>query len=275
MLIYEMRVLKLLFWLLVLAQLSGCASPAQRMDERAADLGYRRVVVQGDGFSHVAYIKEGRATPNSALQLHVYLEGDGTPWMRKRVAAVDPTPCNHLMLDLMSLDPAPSLYLGRPCYHGLNKAKLCTPDVWTDGRYSEAVVASMSTALDRLSADYQTLVLLGYSGGGTLAMLMAERQPKTETVITVAANLDTERWAELHKQQPLAGSLNPATRPPLSPRVRQMHFAGGRDDNVPPTLVRDAIAQQQGATFKVFPKQDHSCCWRDVWKELLGELAAD
>jgi hypothetical protein len=262
-----------LFWLLVVAQISGCASPSQRIDDRAADLGYQRVVVRGDGFSHVAYIKNGRVTPNSAL--HVYLEGDGTPWVRKRVAAADPTPRTPLMLELMLLDPAPSLYLGRPCYHGLNKAKACTPDMWTDKRYSEAVVASMSAALDRLSVDYQALVLLGHSGGGALAMLLAERQPKTEIVITVAANLDTERWAALHKQQPLTGSLNPATRPPLPPRIRQMHFAGGRDDNVPPTLVRDAIAQQQGATFRVFPKQDHSCCWRDVWKEILGGLAAD
>lgn len=265
--------MRLLLLLLVVAQISGCASPAQRIDDRAVDLGYRRVVVRGDGFSHVAYIKNGRATPNSAL--HVYLEGDGTPWARKRVAASDPTPRKPLMLEFMLLDPAPSIYLGRPCYHGLNKVKACTPEMWTDKRYSEAVVASMSAALDRLSVDYQALVLLGHSGGGTLAMLLAERQPKTETVITVAANLDTERWAALHKQQPLTGSLNPATRPPLPVQIRQMHFAGAEDDNVPPMLVRDAIAQQQGATFKVFPKQDHSCCWRDVWKEILGGLAAD
>jgi dienelactone hydrolase len=133
----------------------------------------------------------------------------------------------------------------------------------------------MSAALDRLSKDYQALVLLGYSGGGTLAMLIAERQPKTGTVITVAANLDTERWVALHKQQPLSGSLNPASRQPLPPNILQLHFAGGRDDNVPPSLVRDAIAQQQGATFKIYPKQDHGCCWRDVWKEILGELTAD
>jgi pimeloyl-ACP methyl ester carboxylesterase len=267
------RAICLLILLTFTLQISGCANPAQRLDARATELGYRRVVVRGDGFSHVAYIKNGRATPNSAL--HVYLEGDGTPWVHKRVAAADPTPRTPLMLELMLLDPAPSLYLGRPCYHGLNKAKACTPDMWTDKRYSEAVVASMSAALDRLSGDYQALVLLGYSGGGTLAMLLAERQPKTETVITVAANLDTERWAALHKQQPLSGSLNPATRPPLPSRIRQMHFAGAQDDNVPPMLVRDAIAQQQEAIFKVFPKQDHSCCWRDVWKGILGGLAAD
>ncbi len=270
--INALRALWPVFWALLIAQLSGCASPSQRIDEQAADLGYQKVVVHGDGYDHVAYIKSGRAAPNSAL--HVYLEGDGTPWVHKRVAAADPTPRTPLMFDLMSLDPAPCLYLGRPCYYGLNKAKACSPDLWTDRRYSEAVVASMSAALDRLSGDYPALVLLGYSGGGTLAMLLAERQPRTETVITVAANLDPVRWAALHKQQPLWGSLNPAMRPPLPRHVRQMHFAGAEDDNVPPTLVRDAIAQQ-GAEFKIVPNQDHSCCWQKVWADILAELSAN
>lgn len=269
---YAARALRPFFWGLLIAQTAGCAGPAQRMEERADELGYRRLVVQGDGYSHVAYLKEGRETAGSAL--HVYLEGDGTPWVRKRVAAADPTPRRPLMLELMSLDPAPSLYLGRPCYHGMSQDKACTPDMWTDKRYSEAVVASMSAALDRLSADRRALILLGYSGGGTLAMLIAERQPKAEAVVTVAANLDTDRWAGLHQYRALSGSLNPAGRQPLPPRIRQMHYAGGRDDNVPPVLVSDAI-KQQGAVFKVFPGQDHSCCWREVWPEILGGLAAD
>ena len=265
--------MKLALLSLIGMQLVACASPSQRMDERAADLGYSRVVVRGEGFDHVAYFKQGIAPANSIL--HVYLDGDGTPWLRKHVPATDPTPHNPMMLDLMSLDPSTSVYLGRPCYQGLNQDKACIPEVWTDGRYSDAVVASMAAALDRLSADYSAFVLLGYSGGGTLAMLMAERLPKTETVITVAGNLDTARWAEFHKQQPLSGSLNPATRPSLPSRIRQMHFAGADDDNVPPALIHDSIALQQGARFKVFPKQDHSCCWREVWPEILGELTSD
>lgn len=265
-----LRVAKTFLLVLFIVLLWGCASPSQRMDERAADLGYRREIVEGAGFEHVAYFKAGQSTDTSVL--HVYLEGDGTPWMRKHVAAFDPTPRNPLMLELMVLDPSPSVYLGRPCYHGLNSSKACTPDLWTAQRYSETVVTSMTAALNRLSVNYQALVLLGYSGGGTLAMLLAERLPKTGVVITVAANLDTARWAEMHKQQPLSGSLNPATRPPLAQRIRQMHFAGEDDDNVPPSLVRDAIAQQQGTIFKVFPHQDHRCCWKDVWKEILVDL---
>lgn len=266
------RVLCLLILLTISTQFTGCANPAQRMDVRASELGYRRVILLGDGFSHVAYFKDGRGA--SGKILHVYLEGDGSPWIRKRVPASDPTPRNPLMLELMSLDAAPSVYLGRSCYHGI-RSNACTPDMWTGKRYSEAVVTSMSAALDGVSAGYQSLVLLGHSGGGTLAMLLAEYQPKVMAVVTVAANLDSDRWAALHKQQALSGSLNPATRPPLRASVRQMHYAGAEDDNVPPELVRDAVAQQPGAMFKVYPKQDHSCCWRGVWPEILGALEAD
>ena len=261
------------FRFLIVGQVLGCASPAQRMDARASGLGYQKEVVPGAGFNHVAYIKPGLVGRNAVL--HVYLEGDGAPWLRKGLAAADPTPRTPLMLDLMSLDPAPAVYLGRPCYNGLNDAETCTPEVWTDGRYSEVVVASMSAALERLSRDYPRLVLLGYSGGGTLAMLIAERQPKTVAVVTVAANLDTARWAALHKQLSLSGSLNPASRSPLEPHIRQMHFAGGRDDNVPSDLVRNAVSRQHDVIFRVFPKQDHSCCWREVWPEILGALVAN
>ncbi|MDP1635758.1 MAG: alpha/beta fold hydrolase [Gallionellaceae bacterium] len=240
------------------------------MDARAMELGYRRAVLQGEGFSHVAYFKDGHKDG----ALHVYLEGDGTPWTRMGVPASDPTPRNPLMVELMSLDPATSVYLGRPCYHGLRNSA-CSPVMWTDRRYSEAVVASMSAALDSATTGYQSLVLLGYSGGGTLAMLLAERQPRVGTIVTVAANLDTDRWAAMHRQPPMNGSLNPTKRPPLRSDVRQMHYAGGEDDNVPSQLVRAAVARRPGVLFREFPRQDHRCCWHEVWSEVLGALAAE
>lgn len=258
-----------IFGLIVI--IPGCASPAQRMDEQAVVLGYRKLIVPGEGFEHVAYLKQGQAATGAVL--HVYLESDGTPWARKHLAAFDPTPRKPVMLALMALDTMPSLYLGRPCYHGLSQTAVCTPDLWTAARYSEKVVASMSTALIQLAEGYQSVILMGYSGGGTLAMLLAERLPKTKAVITLAANLDTERWAALHDEQ-LTGSLNPAKRPPLPPHIKQQHFAGGEDDNVPPALIRDAVAHQRGADFKVFEKFNHACCWQEVWPEILGNLTA-
>ncbi|MEQ1837062.1 MAG: hypothetical protein ABL858_01780 [Candidatus Nitrotoga sp.] len=267
--------LKLFFLTLLVLQVSGCTSPATRMNEQASTLGYQRQIVRGDGFDHVAYLNRkpalGNAAPNNAV-LHVYLEGDGTPWLRNNLAASDPTPRKPMMLNLMAQDTQPSLYLGRPCYHGFSHVIGCTPDLWTTARYSEKVVASMAAALGEMAANYQHIILLGYSGGGSLAMLLAERLPQTKAVVTLAANLDTAAWAALHEDQ-LSQSLNPATRPPLPAHIKQMHYAGGEDDNVPPDLIRNAIARQPKPGFKVFEKFDHRCCWQDAWHEVLGWLA--
>lgn len=261
-------------WLLpIVLVMCGCASPAQNMDQHAARLGYDRQLVTGSEFQHVVYFKQGRAPVGTIL--HVYLDGDGTPWLGRNLAASDPTPHVPLMLDLMAQDPVSSVYLGRPCYLGLSNSVSCSPRLWTTARYSQKVIDSMTAALNRISDPYTGLVLIGYSGGGTLAMLMAENLPKTEAVITVAANLDTERWAALHRQTALSESLNPAKREALPSIVRQLHFAGADDSNVPPQLIQTAIAQQKHAHFMVYEGQDHACCWREVWPKILGSLSAD
>lgn len=251
-----------------LAGLQACATPPQRVDRLAAEQGYRRVVVPGRDFSHVAYIK-GELAPSRPL--HVYLEGDGNPRRGGR-AAQYPTPRNPLMLKLMALDPAPGVYLGRPCYQGLQHSENCGTKWWTDLRYSAQVADSMSAALLTLTGERQPLMLLGHSGGGTLAMLMAERLPNVEAVVTVAGNLDPSAWTRLHGYPPLPGSLNPAARPPLPATIRQLHLAGGRDRNVPAELIRRVAAQQINSEYRYFERYDHTCCWQEIWPDIVNEL---
>lgn len=251
-----------------LAGLQACATSAQRVDRLAAEQGYRRVVVTGKGFSHVAYIK---GKPDSARALHVYLEGDGSPWLGGR-AAKYPTSRNPMMLKLMALDPAPGIYLGRPCYQGLQQSENCASKWWTRRRYSAQVVDSMTTALLALAGERQPLMLLGHSGGGTLAMLMAERLPNVVAIVTVAGNLDPSAWTRLHGYPPLQGSLNPAERPPLPAAIRQLHLAGGRDRNVPAEFIRRVASQQNHADYRYFERYDHTCCWQEIWLTVLSEF---
>ena len=253
-----------------LTLLGGCAGPAERFDERASALGFSTSRVEGEGFAHVVY-RPARPRPDGGRVLHVYLDGDGTPWERGRPAA-DPTPREPLVLRLMALDPAPSVYLGRPCYHGLAAAPRCAPALWTDARYSEVVVVSMAAAARRLlSVTGQAgIVWLGYSGGGALAMLLAARLPETAGVVTVAANLDVDGWAEMHGHSRLAGSLSPALRPPLPLRIYQRHYAGGRDQVVPPRIV--AGGGILPGTLRVIPDYDHVCCWMELWPRVLDDV---
>lgn len=249
---------------------SGCASPAVTLDRRARSSGFEVLVLEGAAFHHRAYARTGQGS-----RLHVYLEGDGEPFATPTRVAADPHAHHALAFELMALDQAPRLLLDRPCYHQPAAASdPCSSALWTERRYGPEVVLSLETALRRYleGRPYQEIVFLGYSGGGVLAMLLAERFAETRAVVTVAANLDLEGWTALHGYTPLAGSLDPAQRPPLSPEILQLHLVAEEDRIVPPAVTLSVAERQPGATVLRYPDFDHTCCWARVWPEVLAEL---
>jgi pimeloyl-ACP methyl ester carboxylesterase len=257
------RLIALALGLLMLS--GGCRSAAARFLDLATDRGLRAEIVGGQSFRHLVLAPERRG----GRTLHVYLDGDGVPWLGG-YPATDPTPRNPLVLDLLALDPGAAVYLGRPCYHGLAREPGCAPPLWTSARYSEEVVASMAAASRRVLAvrGAERIVWLGYSGGGVLAMLLAARVPETTGVITVAANLDVQAWTAQQRSSPLTGSLDPARQSRLAARVYQRHYAGGRDRTVP-------VEVMGGARLVVVPEYDHRCCWTALWPSILADLERD
>lgn len=248
----------------------ACSLPTrQPFEATAAAHQYRVIDLPGDPFRHRIYLNR-LATP-PVKRLHVYIDGDGSPWFGPGRPAADPTPRNPLVLRLMAQDPHPALYLGRPCYAGITDPQACHPWHWTHGRYGERIVASMATVLEQLASrlDTRQLILIGYSGGGTLAMLLARRVDGISDVVTLAGNLDTQAWANHHGYSALSSSLNPATREPLPNTIRQWHWAGADDQVVPPDLAEKALQRQQGVHFRVLEDVDHSCCWEREWPGLL------
>jgi hypothetical protein len=254
----------------VVLLLSGCANQ-KSVEQLAAAHHLQRQTVTTNRFSHLLIENH---VGESDDDLHVYIEGDGTPWLRRNVIAADPTPRNPLAFKLMLQDPAPSIYLGRPCYFGLMDSPDCLPPIWTHRRYSEEVIASMQSALEQYlrGHTYQQVTLIGYSGGGVIAMLLAERIPHTQRIITISANLDIDAWARHHDYSSLSGSLNPATRPPLPPSITQIHFAGKHDENVPVAIIKSVAARQNNSAVRVMEKFDHICCWEKEWSRLLKQL---
>ncbi|MCX8049473.1 MAG: alpha/beta hydrolase [Methylohalobius sp.] len=251
--------------------LTGCLTAPARLDRQAAALGLSQFFIAGRGFTHVVYAK---GEPCANGRLHVYLEGDGMAWLPGNRIAFDPTPSHSCLLPLMALDPEPSVYLGRPCYHGLAQEPGCRPELWTQARYGETVVASMTAALRRLLRGKPCRpVLIGYSGGGTLAWLIASRLPQTvKGVITLAGNLDVASWTRLHGYTPLTASLDPAQLPPLPSSIFQIHIAGERDDNIPATLIEQQTHRQLNALFLKLPGQSHTCPRKDLWPRILAAI---
>lgn len=250
--------------------LGGCATPSEYIARVAGESGFTRLLLPGDLFRHVAFHRPGDRGP----VLHVYLEHDGTPFIDNRWVAADPTPRRPVALELARLDRAPVLYLGRPCHHGLAGDAPCTPQHWTHRRYAPEVVASLAAATRRsiASAGYSGVVLIGHSGGGTLATLMAWAMPEALGVVTLGANLDVAAWAKHHGYSPLDGSLDPATMPGR-PLPFEIHLAGADDDVVPPASIARYRARNPRAQIRVLPQADHLCCWKDAWPAMLDEIA--
>ncbi len=263
--------------ILLLLQLSGCATPSERFESSAKSLGLTSIEIIGEPFRHRIYLNRRTATQSDTTPVvHVYLDGDGTPWEMKRWIAEDPTPRNPLILRLMAADKEPSILLGRPCYYGLHSTDKCHNSLWTSKRYSTEVVESMATALRKWLTNSKTasVVLIGYSGGGTLATLLAPYFEHTSIVVTVAANLNTSAWSLHHGYLPLDASLNPIDAQPLPAKIKQIHLAGVNDDNVPALIIQSFSRRQANAVYLPIDGFDHACCWADLWPDILKRYIA-
>jgi pimeloyl-ACP methyl ester carboxylesterase len=135
-------------------------------------------------------------------------------------------------------------------------------------------MAAVTNRLVAAQPQIREVVLIGYSGGGTVAWLMSTHVTSVTAVVTIAANLDVRAWTELHGYSPLVGSLDPAGSDRLPSRIRQWHLVGGNDRNVPPAIVAAVVARQPRAQFVEVPGFDHVCCWIERWPELLTQMGA-
>ena len=205
--------------------------------------------------------------------LHVYLGGDGRPWLDGRYPARDPSGRNPVVLDLMRLDTGPAVYLGRPCYHGLARQAYCEPLLWTMQRYSEPIIDAMRDALGQLVARLQprAVLLVGYSGGGVLALAIAEHMSLPVYVVTLGSNLDVRAWTDYHGYLPLDGSRDPARSPARYSSLPQLHLQGARDASVPPATTARYTAALPKTALLTLPDADHRCCWSAPWKRLLRD----
>ncbi len=245
----------------------GCSSNAVKNARFASSNGFTQTRIMGDDFTHVVYVNSHR----NSTRWHVYIEGDGRPWAGRYTIAPDPTTHRPLMLRLMAKDDSPSIYLARPCYEGMVKETACQPWVWTHGRYSKSVVSSMVSVLEKFVQTNQIkeLTLIGHSGGGALAMLIAEHIPQTRMLITIAGNLDIDYWAQKHGYSQLDGSLNPVEQPLLSKAIVQYHFTGKQDGNVSHEPVERLKAIYPALNHIQVENAGHMKGWENYFCELL------
>jgi fermentation-respiration switch protein FrsA (DUF1100 family) len=216
-----------------------------------------------------------RPGPEQAT-LTVYIEGDGRAWVNPWQPSTDPTPSDPIGLRLAAADRAsPLIYLARPCQFMMSDA--CNSRLWTDARLSAEIIDLFQQLIDEAMRRTHSvrLGLVGYSGGGSLAVLLAERRRDVAWLVTVAANLDLSEWAKLASIEPLSGSIDPADAAATIAKLPQVHFAGANDRVVPPAVTEAFIRRLPAANAAqaiVEPGFDHACCWATAWPQLLSQL---
>ena len=213
---------------------------------------------------------------------NVYIEGDGLAWLSRTQISQDPTPKNPVSLHLASKDMAKNvIYLARPCqYSGmLERDTPCEPTYWTNQRYAPTVVESYNTALNEIRRRYNIkgFNLIGFSGGGTISALLAANRDDVLSFRTIAGNLDHRAHSDYHNVSYLEGSLNPRDFSGKLKYVPQIHYIGGQDQIVPPTVLHSylqAIGESNCVGYEFIQEADHEEGWVNKWPELLANKPA-
>lgn len=252
-------------------EIEGRLYKAQSIAKRGS---FNPVTLTTQEFTFLSF--ESAHKPSEVLT--IYVEGDGYAWENTHTPSQDPTPKNPLSLDLAVQDGAPGVaYLARACqYRQITHSGGCTPEVWTSARFSPKIVRNMNQAIDELKRHYQakTIILVGYSGGATLALLCAATRKDVEQVITVAGNLDTLAWTKHHKLSPLMGSLNPADFSQALQPISQTHLIGQNDVVIPFSETQSYLSRFKSTSdIQVIALEGytHECCWSENWKALINQ----
>jgi hypothetical protein len=211
--------------------------------------------------------------PGAALK--IYLEGDGRSWLTPSRASYNPTPRNPVGLELAAQDDADNvMYIARPCqYVSFKKNPNCKYPYWTHKRFAPEVIDSVIAVMDRgkKMAKARGIELIGFSGGGAVAILASAKRDDVIGIRTVAGNLNHEIWTNLHKVDPLNGSLNAVDMAIKVRNIPQLHYVGKQDTNIV-RLVADSFKDRSGPGACLKIKEvlgaGHTVGWVKLWRKL-------
>ncbi len=264
--------------ILLIGACSTVPAPAERSlhaDALAAAAGWDAVRIPAGNFTLAAYLSPAR-TPGAALT--IYIEGDGLAWLNRSTPSSDPTPIRATALELALRQHGGAVaYLARPCQFVTGSERHgCAPRYWTDARFAAEVIDASSIAIDtlKMKVGAQHVILVGYSGGGAVAALVASQRHDVDRLVTVAGNLDHALWTQLHAVAPLARSLNPADRWQQLLAIPQIHFVGAQDhimDQRVALSFSTRFPKEQQPTVLIVPDFDHQCCWARDWPQLFRQ----
>jgi pimeloyl-ACP methyl ester carboxylesterase len=135
------------------------------------------------------------------------------------------------------------------------------------------VIDAMNEALDVFVSRYPgvKLDMVGYSGGGNIAALLAARRHDIQSLRTVAGNLDVAWVNTLHNVTPMPNAISAMDSAVKLRTLPQIHYSGDADKTVPVDVAR-RFQQAVGGNcvrVEVVSGMTHSSDWAAIWPQLL------
>ena len=240
-------------------------------DGIASKAGFTKEIIKAHDFTLMTYQRFNRHSD----KISIYIEGDGRAWETKHRLSIDPTPMNPMALRLAAVDPADNVaYIARPGQYPFSGAPGCDSRYWSGSRFSREVIDSFNNVIDGLKdrSLAQHVALIGFSGGGAIAILVAARRHDVLSLRTVAGNLDPRAFCQFHHVSQLEGSMDPMEVAQKVSHIPQRHFVGAKDAIVPGFIAQAFVKQEGDGDYEritIVKGATHSQGWPEHWKQLL------
>lgn len=209
----------------------------------------------------------------------IYIEGDGLNWVSPNSPSLDPTPTLPVALQLATRDKSSNVgYIARPCQYTKSADRMtpCPMKYWTGARYAPEVINAINETLNNMKGLYGItgFNLVGFSGGGAIAAILAAQREDVKSLRTVAGNLDHKTHSLHHEVSQLTKSLNAIDYADKLKDMPQRHFVGGQDEVVPAVILHSylqALGETNCAHHTFIQEAEHDKGWVEKWPDLLKE----
>jgi hypothetical protein len=241
------RILTAALGLVVLSSLSACyLATAPMRHETATRLSSAAHMierhVEANGFDITVFERVHKKGGHARL----YIEGDGPVWLNgeqqvyEPLVSSNPTPSNPVALHLATHDAGDNVFVvNRPCQylggHRPDEQKGCPSNLWQQDRYGPEVIDTVNKTIDTLKRHHNitSFDLVGFQGGGVIALALTLHREDIGSVRTIAAPLDLNILTTRFHVPPLSGSANPVEFAARVAQVPQIHFFGHMEEEIP------------------------------------------
>ena len=227
---------------------------------------FKSKIIKTKDFEIQTYIKKS----NSNI-LKIYLEGDGFSWLDKNTISSNPTPINPVALRLASIDKSNSniAYIARPCQYITYN---CNNQYWSDKRYSLKIINNINQAISIIknNSNSKKIELIGFSGGGAIAILIASIRDDISKITTISGNLNHKLLNKYHNVSPMNNSLNPIDVALKVSHIPQIHYIGLEDKIIPLIIVQSFKKASKNKKIKIIKVKNvtHTKGWIEYFSRI-------